>query len=121
MKYNQILEIARTLRRNQTVAEKQLWQVLRNRKLNGKKFLRQHPIIYEYNKTEYFFFIPDFYCAEHKLAVELDGRIHDFQKEYDEHRDIILNANGIKVIRIQNEELKNMEVVKKKISDFLND
>ena len=118
MKYHQILELARTLRRNQTDAEQQLWQVLRNRKLDGIKFTRQHPIIYEFNKSELFFFIPDFYCAEYKLVVELDGEIHNYQKEHDTHRDLILSSLNLKVLRIKNEEIENMEAVKNKIREY---
>jgi len=45
-----IIQMARKLRKSPTDAEEQLWAYLRNRKLNGLKFLRQHPIIVEYNK-----------------------------------------------------------------------
>ncbi len=115
MEYKEIVKLSRKLRRNQTEAEQILWQELRNRKLNGKKFLRQHPIIYENNKNEYFFFIPDFYCSEHKLAIELDGKIHDYRKKQDKNRDMILKEKGIKVLRIKNESVDNVEEVKAKI------
>ena len=105
MKYYQILELARKLRRNQTEAEKKLWRVLRNRKLDGKKFTRQHPVIYEVNKSELFFFIPDFFCSEHKLVIELDGEIHQFEKEKDKIRTIHLNNHGFEVIRFTNDEI----------------
>jgi len=117
MKYYQILEIARKLRRNQTNAEQRLWQVLRNRNLDGKKFTRQHPIIYEFNKSELFFFIPDFYCAEYKLVIELDGEIHNYRKEHDMQRDLILSSLKLEVLRIKNEELENMDAVKNKIRE----
>ncbi len=47
MNRKQIIELARELRKNQTPEEKLLWQFLRNRKLKGVKFLRQHPIAYQ--------------------------------------------------------------------------
>ena len=115
MKYSEILEITRRLRRNQTPEEKQLWEIIRNRKLQGKKFLRQHAIIYENIKNDFSFFIPDFYCSELKLAIELDGEIHKFQKEKDHNRELILNAKGLTVLRINNEELDTIERVKEKI------
>jgi len=83
----------------------------------GRKFLRQHPIIYDSNRdsNEFFFFVPDFYCASKSLIIELDGRIHDFQKEKDYRRDMILEANNLRVLRIDNEDLGDIEVVKVKI------
>jgi very-short-patch-repair endonuclease len=74
-----IFENARTLRKNTTDAERRLWEKLRNRKLRNLKFRRQHPI-HKY--------VADFYCAEHKVVVELDGGIHQLkeQKIYDQER-----------------------------------
>ena len=57
--------------------------------------------------------------SQEKLIVELDGKIHEFQKEYDKERDFILNQLGISVIRIKNEELENISKVLKKISNEL--
>ena len=110
-----ITQLARTLRRNQTLSEKILWQALRNRKLAGKKFLRQHPIVYEELNGKKYFFIADFYCAEHATVLELDGKIHDLQKDYDQQRDYVLKGKGLKVIRIKNEELENLPSISKKI------
>ncbi len=119
MLYREIKEKARKLRKNPTEAEKCLWKYIRNKQLNGKKFLRQHPIVYEINKKELFFFIPDFYCSEAKLAVELDGGIHDYTKERDKNRDNILDSKGIRVIRIKNKELQDIESVLNKIKKAL--
>jgi very-short-patch-repair endonuclease len=119
MKYQEILELSRKFRKNQTPAELMLWQELRNRKLDGWKFLRQHAIIYESAKNDFFFFIPDFYCSELKLAIELDGKIHDFHRERDYNRDMILIAKGISVLRINNDEINNIETAKEKIRVFI--
>ncbi|WP_461639300.1 endonuclease domain-containing protein [Labilibaculum euxinus] len=91
---------AKELRRNMTKSEKLLWTEIRNRKLNGLKFRRQHPIN---------IFIADFYCHEIKLVIELDGNIHDSEenKEYDEGRTAELGYLGVKVIRFTNEEVIN--------------
>lgn len=115
MKYPAIKARASDLRKNQTPAEKLLWQNLRNHKLNGKKFLRQHPIIYDSINNEHFFFVPDFYCAKEKLAIELDGEIHERTVERDINRDAILNQMGIKVLRINNDELMDIDAVIQKI------
>jgi len=80
MKYSEIKELAQHLRRNQTPGERLLWAQIRKRKLHGFKFIRQHPIIYETRNGESFFFIPDFYCAAKKAIIELDGRIHEYQR-----------------------------------------
>ena len=115
MKYPEIKEIARRLRNNPTPSEKKLWSYIRNRKLDGKKFLRQHPIFYDRIDNEHFFYIPDFYCAQEKLIVEVDGRIHDYQKERDKHREEVLEGMGLRIIRIKNEELDDMDNVLERI------
>src|ERR1035437_37997 len=58
-----INQTARELRKNQTESEGLVWEILRGRRLSGKKFLRQHPIIYTVYQRPYYFFA-DFYCAE---------------------------------------------------------
>ena len=115
MKYEQIKQLATKLRLNATPEEVKLWRHIRRKQLDGRKFLRQHAIIYESIGNEYFFYVPDFYCHKENLAIELDGKIHDFTKTSDKHKDEILNELGIKVLRIKNEELKNMEQVLLKI------
>ncbi len=116
-----ITELARELRRNQTPSEKKLWQEIRYRRVLGYRFLRQKPIIYRKNKKRTYFFIADFYCAEKKLVIELDGKIHDFQKEYDNQRDLVMKQLGVNVLRIKNEELKNMNKVLDNIKSVLRD
>jgi very-short-patch-repair endonuclease len=113
MKWLDIKKIASRLRKNPTYSESVLWDELRDRKLKGRKFLRQHPILYDTNRlrNDFFFFIPDFYCATEKLVIELDGPIHDYQEEKDHQRDLILNRYGLKVIRIKNEDLIEMDNV----------
>jgi very-short-patch-repair endonuclease len=89
---------AKLLRKEITVSEKILWNKLRNRQLSGFKFRRQHPID---------IFIADFYCHEKKLVIEVDGLIHNSQKEYDEGRTAELNRFGITVIRFTNDDVRN--------------
>ncbi len=98
---------AAELRKNMTYAEKILWQKLNNRKIYGLKFRRQHPVD---------IFILDFYCHEKRLAIEVDGGIHNSsdQKEWDENRTFELNELGITVLRFTNEEVvdRTKEVIK---------
>jgi len=116
--WKSITEIARELRSNPTSSEKRLWRYLRKRQLGGYKFLRQKPFIYEKCDNQKYFFIADFYCAELKLVIEVDGRIHDFQKEYDYQRDLVMSGLGLKVLRIRNEELDEIENVLERIREF---
>jgi very-short-patch-repair endonuclease len=92
-----ILAHAREMCHPQTSAETTLWNVLRN-KSTGYKFRRQHPID---------MFIIDFYCAEAKLVIEIDGASHAEldQEEYDKARTKWLEERGYKVIRISNEDV----------------
>jgi very-short-patch-repair endonuclease len=107
MNREQITKRCRWLRRNQTDSEKKLWGSIRNRKINNLKFLRQHPFIYQAINFKLYYFIADFYCAEKKIIIELDGKIHDEQKEYDENRDMILKEMNLKVVRFKNHELES--------------
>jgi very-short-patch-repair endonuclease len=89
-------EKRRQLRANMTYCEKIVWLHLKKRQL-GYRFLRQYSVDH---------FVIDFYCPELKLAVELDGNVHEIpeQKEYDEARQKYLEKFGIQFIRIKNEE-----------------
>lgn len=93
-----IRQFARELRHPQTPSEATLWQHLRNRNLKYK-FRRQHPIE---------FFIIDFYCAEAKLLIEIDGASHfqNSQIEYDQARTKYLEKLGYKVIRFMNDDVR---------------
>ena len=92
-------ENAKELRRTSTPAEDLLWQELRNRKLDGLKFRRQHPL----NN-----YIADFYCSEKQLAIEVDGSIHNKpeNKEHDQQRTQALSNMGIQVLRFTNTEVE---------------
>jgi very-short-patch-repair endonuclease len=118
MKRETIKQVARQLRKDETKSEELFWNVVRNRKLNNRKFYRQHPIKYEYLEVERYF-IADFYCPEKKLVVEIDGKIHENQKEYDETRTQIINCLGIQVIRFQNEDLNKIDELTSKLTTYL--
>ncbi len=111
--------ICRDLRKRSTEAEQVLWEVLRNRKLINKKFLRQHPLFYDLTGKESFF-ISDFYCHEAKLVIELDGEYHNYRLKEDKQRTEIINYLGITVIRFKNEEVINdLEKVINEITKYL--
>ena len=112
-------QVARELRRNMTIPEKILWHELRNRKLAGYKFLRQHPVIYDPGEIPVKFYVLDFYCDSMKSAIELEGGIHKNQLNYDLKRLYDLKNLGIKVLRIQNHELNDIEEIKNRIIKFL--
>ncbi len=99
-----VTELCRYHRAHSTPAEDAFWQVVRNRKILNKKFNRQFPIFFEY-EDEKRFFITDFHCHECKLIVEIDGGIHETQKDYDTLRTFILNQLDYKVIRFKNKEV----------------
>lgn len=101
-----LLDIRRALRANSTPAEEILWEEIRNRKLNGLKFKRQHSIGN---------YIVDFYCASKRLIIELDGEVHNTedQKEKDKHKDQNLTEMNFRVLRISNSQVLNdIETVK---------
>jgi very-short-patch-repair endonuclease len=113
-----INQTARELRKNQTESERILWGILRGRKLSGKKFYRQYPIIYTIYQRPYYL-IADFYCFEAKLVIEIDGSSHDTRTDYDEQRTEILKSKQITVLRISNDELLDPEKVIKKIMSYI--
>jgi very-short-patch-repair endonuclease len=95
--------MAKEMRSKPTPAENLLWQRLRSHRLRGMKFRRQHNIER---------FIVDFYCRDAKLVVEVDGLIHQYQKEEDAIRQEFLESQKLRVIRFTNEDvLTNLDDV----------
>jgi very-short-patch-repair endonuclease len=91
--------LARENRKHPTVAENKLWfQLLRMRNLSAYKFTRQKPVAN---------FIADFYCAELRLVIEIDGDSHAEQVVYDEERTKALSSLGITVVRYTNDDILN--------------
>ena len=99
---------ARRLRGQLTDAEQTLWSALRDSRVHGIKFRRQHP---------FGPFVLDFFCVNAQLAIEVDGEVHDKaeQKEYDRERTEYLETHGLRVLRFRNEEVKDKldEVMKR--------
>jgi very-short-patch-repair endonuclease len=91
-------EFARSLRQQTTRPEDTLWQSLRGSRFHGAKFRRQVP----FDR-----FVVDFYCHAAKLAVELDGRQHEWFSDYDAGRTEILERLGLRIVRFKNEDVLN--------------
>jgi len=104
---------ARQLRKEQTKAEKIVWELIRDRKFNNLKFRRQHVIEG---------FVLDFYCHELRIGIEIDGGIHNKRKDYDRIRQEIVESEGITIIRVTNREIaENKRVILERIKkSFLN-
>lgn len=104
-----MLERAKKLRREMRPTERILWKHLKANRLNGLHFRRQQ-VVHGY--------FPDFYCHQHELIVEVDGGIHELQKEYDAEREAYLFSLGFRIIRFKNEEItNNLKNVLQKIVD----
>jgi very-short-patch-repair endonuclease len=119
LKYPEIKNIAGRLRKEPTESERILWGHLRKKQLGGYRFLRQHPLYYEHDSNDHFFFVPDFYCPEKKVIIELDGGVHLGQKERDKNRDEILENRGFRILRINNEDLSDINLLKERILNFI--
>src|SRR5579863_1093408 len=93
--------IGRALRKNSTWAEKKLWAILRDRRFSAYKFRRQHQV----GK-----FWLDFFCAEARYNLELDGSQHGFpeQNKQDADRDDYLKTRNIHTRRFWNSQLKDV-------------
>ncbi len=87
-----MIEVAREFRKEPTPGERILWNALRGKKLDGIKFRRQQPVGY---------FVVDFYNSAYRLVIEVDGPIHQDQKESDKARQEILKELGLVVLRIK--------------------
>ncbi len=102
-----IKEIARDLRKKQTKAEKLLWERIKNKKL-WVRFLRQRPvcIITDLNWISRFS-IPDFYCKELGLIIEVDWCIHNIPEilGLDKVKEGLLKQRWLHVMRIENEAI----------------
>lgn len=103
---------AAQLSRRITIPEDHLWkEVLIARKMKGFRFMRQVPVLY---------YIPDFMCKALALIIEVDGRNHKYQKEYDNKRTEQLKECGFTVLRFTNKQvLEETEEVKQRIEHWI--
>ncbi|WP_035082157.1 endonuclease domain-containing protein [Aphanizomenon flos-aquae] len=109
--WSKLKPLARQMRTEPTLAEKQLWQRLKNKQLLGFKFRRQQVIDR---------FIVDFYCHEVKLVIEVDGEIHNYTQVEDAIREEFLESLGLRVVRFKNEDvLLRIEGVLEEIGRWL--
>ena len=90
------IAFARNLRRQPTRAEDILWERLRGSRFHGAKFKRQVP----FDR-----YVVDLYCHAAKLAIEIDGKQHEWFAEYDRGHSEVLERLGVQVLRFSNEEV----------------
>jgi very-short-patch-repair endonuclease len=83
------------MRNDPTNAEARLWAHLRKGQM-GWRFRRQHVVAG---------FIVDFYCAALKVAVEVDGPVHEGRRDYDVWRDESLRQLGVATVRLRNDDV----------------
>ena len=103
--------LARDFRKKPTKSEKIMWNVLRNRNFLNLKFRRQH-LIKGY--------LLDFYCHELKLAVEIDGWIHNNQKDKDNIRQNVIECSGVTFYRINSEQVElNLNMTLKDLATYV--
>jgi very-short-patch-repair endonuclease len=90
-----LLFFRKKLRNKGTSAEAELWKHISNKRLDGRKFRRQHSVGC---------FILDFYCPSEKLAIELDGDDHYWQEGIDKdfQKELFLQGHSIRVLRFDN-------------------
>jgi very-short-patch-repair endonuclease len=110
-----IIGRSRTLRKNETEAEKVFWNWVKGRQMHGYKFRRQHTLA---------FYVADFYCHSLQLVVEIDGEIHNHEdnRKSDIERQKAIESMGIRVIRFTNQEvLCQPEVVIEKLEQVIHE
>lgn len=90
-------KLAIDLRKCSTKSEAILWKHLRCRQLDGYKFRRQHP---------FGPFILDFFCAEKRLVIEIDGPVHEQQRERDQERQTLIEGTGYTVLRFSADQVE---------------
>jgi len=104
---------ARSMRKDPTPAEAKLWSRLRKKQVAGLRFRRQHPIGQ---------FIVDFYCAEARLVIEVDGSVHDEPEvaERDTSRQQHLESLGLRVFRVTNGlVMRELDAVVERIGELV--
>jgi very-short-patch-repair endonuclease len=89
--------VARAYRREPTRTEAILWQGLRKQQVDGRKFRRQHRIGP---------FLVDFFCPDERLIVEVDGPVHDLQRDRDRERQELIEALGFRFLRLTTAEVE---------------
>jgi very-short-patch-repair endonuclease len=101
---------ARDLRQTGTSPEQLLWTALRNGQIGGLKFRRQQPVGP---------YVVDFYCHSIKLVVEVDGMSHDDKTVADKNRTAFLERQGLRVLRVTNEDvMRDLEAVARRVAQL---
>jgi very-short-patch-repair endonuclease len=93
-----MVELARRFRKEPTRSEAVLWKAIRFKQLDGRRFRRQQPIGP---------FVVDFFCPSERLVVEVDGPIHETQREADRQRQQLLESLGLRFVRVSAAHVEN--------------
>jgi len=93
----EMIELARVMRLEPTRSERIFWDAVRNRQLDGVKFRRQQVIER---------FVVDFFAPSHRLVVEIDGGVHEVQRERDALREQFLEDCGLRVLRFSADDVE---------------
>ena len=94
---NAMTQVARRLRHEPTYAEARLWEIVRRKQCGGLRFLRQHDLGH---------YVLDFYCAFARVAVELDGGVHDLPEvraNDAERAQGLSDSFGVRFVRLRND------------------
>lgn len=111
MSYQEKMYLAKYFRKHPTKSEHLLWQKIRNKKFLNLKFKRQYIILG---------YIIDFYCPPYKLAIEIDGRIHENTMQNDKKRQKIIEEKELIFIRFKSKDVENnIDDVLNKIKKFI--
>ena len=99
--------IARELRKNLTKAEKIFWNNVRYDSLWERVLMQKIFYVYTENNGQDRFIIPDFYIAQKKMIIEIDGSIHKLDEilKLDNIKEELIRKRGFEIIRITNEEI----------------
>jgi very-short-patch-repair endonuclease len=109
--WGKLKPVARVMRHKPTEAEDVLWQRLRRDQIAGFHFRRQHAIDR---------YVVDFYCAQARLIIEVDGSIHAESVEQDAARQEFLENLGFRMIRFTNDQvLTDIDDVVEQIRKFV--
>ena|SRR5579859_3767513 len=92
-----IRDAARRFRKEPTPSERRLWEAIRFKELDGRKFRRQQPVGQ---------FILDFYCPAERLAIEVDGPIHESQQQADTERQELIESLDIRFVRVTADQVE---------------
>ena len=95
------------------------WNSLKKRNLFGYSFLEQLPVYYSADLNEHYIYIPDFHVTDIMLAQEIDNEIKMVEVDHGQHVSDTFDPLEINVLRIENEDLNDLDTLTNKVEIFL--